>query len=189
MTRFISGRSACKRRLGSGFSASRGTLVFHAGAQGVRAVTFFSNFGIIVRMDTEVEIMKNMMFGSPLFIHDTQIDESSFFQCPGTVTRETRIVMLVISRRGVCLYRLARQQTPFRDGAGDSGAMHMFWATNVSIPQRDAFIPRVRRSCQSIALHSQVITEYCKWVGASSKLRGLLIRKAKRNGDDLGFLW
>lgn len=44
-------------------------------------------------------------------------------------------------------------------------------------------------SAQTIALHSQVITEYCKWVGASSKLRGLLIRKAKRNGDDLGFLW
>ncbi|CAM9174450.1 unnamed protein product [Laminaria digitata] len=40
-----------------------------------------------------------------------------------------------------------------------------------------------------IALHSQVITEYCRWVGAPSKVRGLLIRKAKRNGDDLGFLW
>lgn len=44
-------------------------------------------------------------------------------------------------------------------------------------------------SPQAIALHSQVITEYCRWVGAPSKVRGLLIRKAKRNGDDLGFLW
>lgn len=42
---------------------------------------------------------------------------------------------------------------------------------------------------KAIALHSQVITEYCKWVGAPGKLRGLLIRKAKKNGDDLGFLW
>ncbi|CAM9768381.1 unnamed protein product [Hapterophycus canaliculatus] len=42
---------------------------------------------------------------------------------------------------------------------------------------------------KSIALHSQVITEYCRWVGAPSKVRGLLIRKAKANGDDLGFLW
>lgn len=42
---------------------------------------------------------------------------------------------------------------------------------------------------QAIALHSQVITEYCRWVGAPQKVRGLLIRKAKKNGDDLGFLW
>ncbi|CAM9301043.1 unnamed protein product [Choristocarpus tenellus] len=42
---------------------------------------------------------------------------------------------------------------------------------------------------KAIALHSQVITEYCKWVGASQKMRGLLIRKAKKNGDTLGFLW
>eukprot|EP00752_Nemacystus_decipiens_P012236 g10845.t1 len=42
---------------------------------------------------------------------------------------------------------------------------------------------------KAIALHSQVITEYCRWVGAPQKVRGLLIRKAKKNGDDLGFLW
>eukprot|EP00903_Cladosiphon_okamuranus_P013340 g12433.t1 len=40
-----------------------------------------------------------------------------------------------------------------------------------------------------IALHSQVIKEYCGWVGAPPKVKGLLIRKAKMNGDDLGFLW
>lgn len=43
--------------------------------------------------------------------------------------------------------------------------------------------------CKAIALHSQVITEYCLWVGASTKMRGLLIKKAKGNGDMLGFLW
>ncbi|CAM9199948.1 unnamed protein product [Chrysoparadoxa australica] len=42
---------------------------------------------------------------------------------------------------------------------------------------------------KAISLHSQVITEYCKWVGAGSKMRGLLIKKAKTNGDTLGFLW
>ena len=40
-----------------------------------------------------------------------------------------------------------------------------------------------------IALHSQIITEYCEWVGAPSRVRGLLIKKAKQNGDTLGFLW
>lgn len=35
---------------------------------------------------------------------------------------------------------------------------------------------------------SQAITEFCVYVGAPSKTRGLLIRKAKTNGDKLGFL-
>ncbi|CAM9425201.1 unnamed protein product [Phaeothamnion confervicola] len=42
---------------------------------------------------------------------------------------------------------------------------------------------------KAIALHSQAITEYCNWVGASSSMRGQLIKKAKNNGDTLGFLW
>ncbi|CAB1106742.1 unnamed protein product [Ectocarpus sp. CCAP 1310/34] len=42
---------------------------------------------------------------------------------------------------------------------------------------------------KGIALHSQVIQEYCRWVGAPPKVRGMLIRKAKGNGDDLGFLF
>mmetsp|Transcript_3019 Transcript_3019/g.4834 ORF Transcript_3019/g.4834 Transcript_3019/m.4834 type:complete len:129 (-) Transcript_3019:327-713(-) len=39
-----------------------------------------------------------------------------------------------------------------------------------------------------IALHSQVITEFCKEIGADSKLRQGLIKTAKNNGGRLGFL-
>ncbi|KAG5191247.1 proton gradient regulation [Tribonema minus] len=42
---------------------------------------------------------------------------------------------------------------------------------------------------KAIALHSQTITSFCDWVGADSKMRGLLIKKAKTTGDELGFLW
>ncbi len=41
---------------------------------------------------------------------------------------------------------------------------------------------------QGISLHSQAITEFCVFVGATPKMRGLLIKKAKTNGDTLGFL-
>jgi hypothetical protein len=41
---------------------------------------------------------------------------------------------------------------------------------------------------QGISLHSQAITEFCVFVGATAKMRGLLIKKAKTNGDLLGFL-
>ena len=41
---------------------------------------------------------------------------------------------------------------------------------------------------QGISLHSQAITEFCVFVGATQKMRGLLIKKAKTNGDTLGFL-
>ncbi|KAK1307705.1 hypothetical protein QJS10_CPA09g01964 [Acorus calamus] len=41
---------------------------------------------------------------------------------------------------------------------------------------------------KAIALHSQVITEFCKSIGADSKLRQGLIRIAKKNGERLGFL-
>ncbi|XP_020272131.1 protein PROTON GRADIENT REGULATION 5, chloroplastic-like, partial [Asparagus officinalis] len=41
---------------------------------------------------------------------------------------------------------------------------------------------------KAIALHSQVITEFCKSIGADSKVRQGLIRLAKKNGERLGFL-
>ena len=41
---------------------------------------------------------------------------------------------------------------------------------------------------QGISLHSQAISEFCIFVGATAKMRGLLIKKAKTNGDILGFL-
>ena len=41
---------------------------------------------------------------------------------------------------------------------------------------------------KSISLHSQVITEFCKYVGAEQKMRQGLIRVAKKNGEKLGFL-
>uniref|UniRef100_A0A5B7B5C6 Putative Proton gradient regulation 5 n=1 Tax=Davidia involucrata TaxID=16924 RepID=A0A5B7B5C6_DAVIN len=41
---------------------------------------------------------------------------------------------------------------------------------------------------KGIALHSQVITEFCKSVGVDSKQRQGLIRLAKKNGERLGFL-
>ncbi|XP_075504031.1 protein PROTON GRADIENT REGULATION 5, chloroplastic-like [Primulina tabacum] len=41
---------------------------------------------------------------------------------------------------------------------------------------------------KAIALHSQVITEFCKSIGADPKQRQALIRIAKKNGERLGFL-
>ncbi|KAL6970606.1 Protein PROTON GRADIENT REGULATION 5, chloroplastic [Sarracenia purpurea var. burkii] len=41
---------------------------------------------------------------------------------------------------------------------------------------------------KAIALHSQVITEFCKSIGADAKQRQALIRLAKKNGEKLGFL-
>lgn len=41
---------------------------------------------------------------------------------------------------------------------------------------------------KAIALHSQVITEFCKSVGADAKQKQGLIRLAKKNGEKLGFL-
>ena len=41
---------------------------------------------------------------------------------------------------------------------------------------------------KAIAIHSQVITDFCNFVGAQQKMRQGLIRKAKSNGAKLGFL-
>ncbi|MDJ0796232.1 MAG: electron transporter [Calothrix sp. MO_167.B12] len=41
---------------------------------------------------------------------------------------------------------------------------------------------------KAIALHSQVITNFCQFVGIESKQRQSLIRLAKNNGKRLGFL-
>lgn len=41
---------------------------------------------------------------------------------------------------------------------------------------------------KGIALHSQVITEFCKNIGAEAKQKQGLIRLAKKNGEKLGFL-
>lgn len=41
---------------------------------------------------------------------------------------------------------------------------------------------------KAIAIHSQVITDFCKYVGASQKIRQGLIRVAKANGHRLGLL-
>ncbi|KAK1435390.1 hypothetical protein QVD17_01152 [Tagetes erecta] len=41
---------------------------------------------------------------------------------------------------------------------------------------------------KAIALHSQVINEFCKSIGADSKQKQGLIRLAKKNGERLGFL-
>ena len=40
---------------------------------------------------------------------------------------------------------------------------------------------------KAISLHSQYIGDFCEWVGAYH-LRTRLIKKAKTNGDTLGFL-
>jgi hypothetical protein len=40
---------------------------------------------------------------------------------------------------------------------------------------------------KAISLHSQYIGEFCEWIGAYH-LRTQLIKKAKTNGDTLGFL-
>jgi len=41
---------------------------------------------------------------------------------------------------------------------------------------------------QVISKHSQVITQFCKTIGADKKLNQGLVRLAKKNGEDLGFL-
>lgn len=41
---------------------------------------------------------------------------------------------------------------------------------------------------KAISIHSQVITEFCKFVGAQQKIRQGLIRVAKANGAKLGFI-
>jgi len=41
---------------------------------------------------------------------------------------------------------------------------------------------------KGIALHSQVIGEFCKSIGADAKQKQGLIRLAKKNGEKLGFL-
>ncbi len=41
---------------------------------------------------------------------------------------------------------------------------------------------------KAIALHSQVITDFCKYVGANQKIRQGLIRVARSNGHRLGLL-
>jgi hypothetical protein len=41
---------------------------------------------------------------------------------------------------------------------------------------------------KAISLHSQVIKEFCKSIGADSKQAQGLIRTAKKNGEKLGFL-
>ena len=41
---------------------------------------------------------------------------------------------------------------------------------------------------KGISLHSQVITEFCKQIGADNKRKQGLIRQAKKNGEKLGFL-
>ncbi|CAL9097613.1 unnamed protein product [Musa acuminata var. zebrina] len=41
---------------------------------------------------------------------------------------------------------------------------------------------------KAIALHSQVITEFCRTIGTDGKQRQGLIRLAKKNGEKLGFL-
>lgn len=40
----------------------------------------------------------------------------------------------------------------------------------------------------TISIHSQVIGEFCKFIGANQKIRQGLIRVAKSNGHKLGFL-
>lgn len=41
---------------------------------------------------------------------------------------------------------------------------------------------------KAIALHSQVISDFCKYVGAPAQVRQGLIKMAKNNGGKLGFL-
>lgn len=64
------------------------------------------------------------------------------------------------------------------------------WPTRA--PRRGALgAPRSSGSFSDLALppsRSQVITEFCKEIGADGKMRQNLIRIAKNNGGRLGFL-
>lgn len=41
---------------------------------------------------------------------------------------------------------------------------------------------------KAIAIHTQVINQFCTFVGSNQKMRQNLIRVAKKNGTNLGFL-
>lgn len=41
---------------------------------------------------------------------------------------------------------------------------------------------------KSIALHTQVINQFCTFVGTNQKMRQNLIRVAKKNGSNLGLI-
>ena len=41
---------------------------------------------------------------------------------------------------------------------------------------------------KTIAVHTQVINQFCKFVGTDQKTRQGLIRIAKKNGSNLGFI-
>ncbi len=41
---------------------------------------------------------------------------------------------------------------------------------------------------KAISIHSQVITDFCTYIGASQKIRQGLIRVARSNGHKLGLL-
>ena len=71
-------------------------------------------------------------------------------------------------------------------------------ARNVSTPMASAIVPGGVKIAlgqdklnklrgKGISLHSQAIGDFCEWAGAYH-LRTRLIKKAKTNGDILGFL-
>lgn len=41
---------------------------------------------------------------------------------------------------------------------------------------------------KAIAIHTQVINQFCTFLGTDQKMRQNLIRVAKKNGSNLGFL-
>lgn len=41
---------------------------------------------------------------------------------------------------------------------------------------------------KGISLHSNAITAFCEFTGAGLRMRQTLIREAKKNGNELGFL-
>jgi len=93
-----------------------------------------------------------------------------------------------VSSRRAAAPRPARRAGAVRVVAGNANENGIF-APIVRVVKEAVGVKRFNQiRGKAIALHSQVITEFCKSVGADGKTRQQLILKAKKNGGLLGFL-
>lgn len=121
--------------------------------------------------------------------------------CGGAVVQQQRAARVAMQRqRGQHLSVSAQAGKPAAEGKGKKKAEEKPQGLNLSF-EDGIFAPAVRVSIalvglkklnkvrgKAIALHSQVITSFCKQVGAPAKTKQGLIRLAKKNGHKLGFL-
>ncbi|KAL2634220.1 hypothetical protein R1flu_005699 [Riccia fluitans] len=104
---------------------------------------------------------------------------------PGQMTGEGMVQL----RNGFSMVRVARPVRPQIRMGNPAASSKGIFAPLVVIARNILGKKRFNQlRGKGIALHSQVITEFCKSIGADSKQRQGLIRLAKKNGEKLGFL-